>query len=166
MGSQGIQQTLAPPAVAFSRLWDGRMLALGLVGAASMLDRYTVTIGALHAKAEHFVLLALGSVLAWSLLRGADRSVIRALGWIGAYIAVTLLASLLNAPDRYSSFWHTLMIALVATAAWAAYWAADTPARLRTSVHLMIWLGIIQAILAVAGLASSWFGLPFGQQSG
>ncbi|HMA37565.1 MAG TPA: O-antigen ligase family protein [Chloroflexia bacterium] len=143
-----------------------RLVALGVLLAAVTVEHFTVSVGGFTVKPEHLVVPGLLGLAAWRGDRAIARQALRPLAWIGLFLAVTLLASAWNAPDRLVSLRHTAMIAVVAAAAGLVYWLVDTPARLQAAVRLLIGLSVFEAGLTFAGLVAAGYAVPLGTQPG
>jgi O-antigen ligase len=143
-----------------------RLVAFGTLGAATMLNRYTLTVAGLHAKLEHLAILALLAAFVVYALRSGWRPCGRALLWLAPYLGGTALASLLNAPERLTALRLTGLVTLVALGALLVYWCTDTPARFRAAVRILIGFAGVEAALAFAGLVAAWFNSPLGVQPG
>jgi hypothetical protein len=155
-----------PAVLPWLRAVPWRLVAFGTLGAATMLNRYTLTIAGLHAKLEHLAILALLAAFTVYALSSGWRPRRRALLWLAPYLGVTALASLLNAPDRLTAVRLTGLVTLVALGALLVYWCTDSPARFRAAVRIMIALAGVEAVLAFAGLVAAWFNSPLGVQPG
>src|SRR5690349_5797920 len=143
-----------------------RLVAFGTLGAATMLNRYTITVAGFHAKLEHLAILAVLAAFVVYALAGGWRPRGRPLLWLALYLGVTALASLLNAPERLTAVRLTGLVTLVALGALLVYWCTDTPARFRAAVRIMIGLAGVEAALGFAGLVAAWFNSPLGVQPG
>jgi O-antigen ligase len=152
-----------------------RAVGLALMLFSATIDRYTLEIAGLHAKAEHIAALGLLAVFAVRLLRDPAR--LRSLAnwrqivswplvWLVPYVGVTLLSSTLNAPDVESSVVHTALVALAASSAALVYWLADSDQMVKLGVRVLILLGLLEAGFTFAALAVSQFGLALGTQQG
>ncbi|HST04810.1 MAG TPA: O-antigen ligase family protein [Chloroflexia bacterium] len=139
-------------------------LVLLLVGAS--LEQPAFDIGSVTIKPEHLVLSLLWALIGWRLVVGGAFPKARLLLWIIPYVAVLVVASVWNSPDPAVSLRQTVMVGLVASAAWLAYGTADTRDRLMLAVDVLIWLAALEAALIFLSLALAWIGVPFGAQPG
>ena len=98
-----------------------RTAALVLLLIGITLEQPAIDIGVLTVKPEHLFLVFLWLAVGWRFLSTRLLQDARLLLWIIPYLAVLLLASLLNSPEPGTSLRHTVMVALVASAAWLAY---------------------------------------------
>ncbi len=153
-------------AVPFARHGTLRLAVIGLLLVAVTLDRYTVMIVGLHVKLEHVMLFVLLGAVVWGIARGREQVGIGPLVWIAPFLAVLLLASVLNAPDREASLRHAAMVALVASATWVVYRLVNTPERFRVAVRMLAWLGALEAVVIFAALIATQFGAALGTQPG
>jgi O-antigen ligase len=169
-----MQATSANPSAAQetrrSLLRDLRTWALGAVTLAVTLNRYTFDIAGARIKLEHLVfalLLVLGVIRYLTTLNPPLKKLrIGPLWWVAPYLAVLALSSLLNSPDPPTSIRHTAMLALLATSAVLVYLLADSPARFRLAVRMLICAGILEALFTLFVLALGRFGLSAGTQPG
>jgi hypothetical protein len=150
-----------------------RSVGLALLLASAAVDRYTLEVAGVSVRAEQvMVLVVLGALgMTWALdaRRGnlTWRQVIRwPLAWLVPYVGVTLLSSMVNAPDVASSLRHTGMIALAAASAVGVYWLADEPGMVRLGVKVLAALGVLEAGYMFVGLAAGQAGFDFATQPG
>jgi hypothetical protein len=136
-------------------------LVLLLVGAS--LEEPAFDIGSVTVKPEHLVLVLVWVLIGWRLVTAGVLRKARLLAWIIPYLVVLLVASVVNSPEPATSMRQTVMVALVASAAWLAYGAANTRERLTLAVEVLVWL---EAALIFVSLALAWIGVPLGAQPG
>ncbi len=137
-----------------------------MLAVAVTLDHYTLDVAGARIKLEHVVLAALLALGAVAALRGRRPPIPGALLWIPAWLLVTALASLVNAPAPATSLRHTAMLALVTSGAFVTYALLDSPARLRRAVGLLAGLGVLEALAALGAAGLAQLGGTWGTQPG
>lgn len=139
-------------------------LLLLIVGVS--IEQPAIGILGMTVKPEHVALLILWTLVGWRLVLNGTFAKARLLFWTVPLLGVLLAASVLNAPDPAESLRHTVMVALVTSAAWLAYGLVDTRRGLSQASALLIGLACLEAMLTflVLAVARSW--VPPGAQIG
>jgi O-antigen ligase len=149
-------------------------LVLLLIGVS--LEQPAFEVAGLTIKPELIALIIVWALFGWRLiqLRPLSSGALsigrlgggRLLLWTIPYIVVLFAASTLNAPYPAAGLRHTLLVALVASAAWLVLGLVDTPRRLAIAMKLLVGLAIAEAALTFVILAFAWSWVPPGAQLG
>ena len=143
-----------------------QLAALVLLIVGVSLEQPAFVVAGLTVKPEHIALLAVWALVGWRLFLTGKFAKARLLFWTIALLAVLLVASVLNAPERTESVRHTVMVALVTSAAWLTFGLINTRKALFQAVNLLIALACAEAILTFLVLAFAWSWIPPGAQIG
>jgi O-antigen ligase len=154
-------------------------LVLLLIGVS--LEQPAFEVAGLTIKPELIALIIVWAFFGWRLIQlrssssGASSSGALSIGRLGGgrlllwtipYLVALLAASILNAPDTAAGLRHTLLVALVASAAWLVLGLVDTPVRLALAVRSLVGLTLAEAALTFVVLAFAWSWVPPGAQLG
>ncbi len=143
-----------------------QLAALLLLIVGVSLEQPAFVVAGLTVKPEHVALLVLWALVGWRLVLNGRFAKARLLLWTIPLLVTLLVASVLNAPDPAESVRHTVMVALVTSAAWLAYGLVDTRRRLSQAVDMLITLACAEAVLTFLVLGLAWSWVPPGAQIG
>jgi O-antigen ligase len=144
--------------------WGG----LALVAAASAMCRFTVNIGGLNARPEHFAIALAAAFLGWWLLRQHSRPQLATFDCLLlAYLGMQYFSSAFMSPEpRMTLRWAT-MSALAVVPYFLFRFALRSGRQVRSGLTLLLTVGCIEAAYGVVSFISNYiFGTEFGMEIG